>query len=492
MAGQLQFPPFTIDVQRRRLMREGEAVDLSPRLVEILAHLAGRPAELVSKDDLLDRFWPDVHVTENTLTRAIADIRKALGDVAGEPRYIQTVARRGYRFIASVDSAAPVAEPRDASGTNPFLDWVKGRVSLEALDASKLPEAIAAFERAVIATPDYAPAHAGLANACFLQFEQTRTSNVPERALLTRAIAHARKATELDAHLGEGWSTLGFLLSAAGEVEEARAVARHAAALEPTSWRHHFRLAIATWGEERLRAVDRTLALYPDFAPAHFLASMVFIARHAMTQAEQTAAKASAAQTATTGVEGVQFPSVGAHWLHGLLLLRRNAIGPAILSFVREIDESRESRVYGREFRLNAQVGAGFAHLAASDAAGAVEAFRAALELVPENGRALIGLHGALSHTVLAAEAAPLLDKAERAVVDLMRGGRPAEAAMIKAALECRRGNLDAAMTVLDALLEKAPPGQTGWNVVVDPALAPLWTHQGFERLMARLAARAS
>src|SRR5262245_42956068 len=250
-------------------MREGDDVPLSPHLVDILTFLARRAGEIVSKDTLLAAFWPDVHVTENTLTRAIADIRKALGDDPGEPRFIQTVARRGYRFVGSFDnsrdavpdvssSASPGGGDREPAldVADPFREWVRGQLSLETLDATKLPATIRAFQRAVAATPDYAPAHVGLANAFFLTYESTRAQNAPDREPLKQAVDCARRGCELDPALGEAWATLGFVLTAAGQGEEARAAARRAAALEPTSWRHHFRLGIASWGEERLRAVD--------------------------------------------------------------------------------------------------------------------------------------------------------------------------------------------------------------------------------------------
>ena len=74
--------------------------------------------------------------------------------------------------------------------------------------------------------PDYAPAHTGLASARFLEYEATRASNTPKRDLLKQALVHARRGCELDPTLGEAWATLGFVLTAAGQVEEARAVAR--------------------------------------------------------------------------------------------------------------------------------------------------------------------------------------------------------------------------------------------------------------------------
>ena len=86
----IRFGAFAIDPRTWLLTLDGRAVELSPRLVEILAHIVSRAGEIVTKDELLERFGPDVNVTENTLTRAIADIRKSIGDDAGAPRYLET------------------------------------------------------------------------------------------------------------------------------------------------------------------------------------------------------------------------------------------------------------------------------------------------------------------------------------------------------------------------------------------------------------------
>jgi tetratricopeptide (TPR) repeat protein len=262
--------------------------------------------------------------------------------------------------------------------------------------------------------------------------------------------------------------------------------------MEPTSWRHHFRLGIASWGEERLRAVDRTLSLFPGFAPARFLAAMVFIARQAFGPAAAAAALGAAAQSREAPSEASPSPAVGLHWLHGLLLLRGGHVGPAIIAFSQEIDQSHTGQIYAREFRANAQIAAGFAHLSVRDAAGAAEAFRAALETLPGNGRALIGLYLALKQTSFASEAAELLAKADHSAAVLAAGGRPWEAAIIAAAALVARGDIDAACNTLRRLLDEAPPGQAGWIIPVDPALASLRSAPGFEKVSAQLAARAA
>jgi DNA-binding winged helix-turn-helix (wHTH) protein len=481
----LRFDAFAIDLERHVLSHDGHDVTLSPHLVDILAHLASHAGELVTKDDLRERFWPDVNVTENTLTRAIADIRKALGERAADPRFIQTVARRGYRFVGA--RARPLV-----SGEDPLREFVRGRAALEALDATRLSEAVHAFEQAVAAMPDYAPAHTGLASGCLLQYEATRASNIPDRDPLLRAITHARRACDLDPSLGEAWATLGYVLVAAGQLEEARVVTRRAAALEPSSWRHQFRLSVATWGEERLRACDRTLSLLPDFAPARFAIAMVFTARQAFARALMAASAGATAQSRQPRHEAALFPAVGLHWLRGLLLLRERQVGLAIESFAREMDGLPDAQIYAGEFRVHAQIAAGFAHLAADDATGAIDAFRIALETAPRNGRALIGLYSALRRTSLSREAQLLQPQIEEAVTELVAGHRLVEASLVRAAAEVSRGEIDAACTTLERLLESAPPGHAGWQIPIDPALAPIRSHPTYPRIVALLAARAT
>ena len=111
MRSVLVFGPFRLDRRSYVLSRDGAMVRLSPKLAQVLACLADARGELVTRELLLDRFWPDVNVTDNTLTRAIADIRQALGDAPDAPAYIQTMARRGYRFVAPVAEADGPPEP---------------------------------------------------------------------------------------------------------------------------------------------------------------------------------------------------------------------------------------------------------------------------------------------------------------------------------------------------------------------------------------------
>ncbi|MCE4537579.1 helix-turn-helix transcriptional regulator [Pelomonas sp. P7] len=114
LAGPVAFGPFVLDHRQARLSRDGEAVALSGRPLEVLALLAARAGQLVDKDTVLDEVWGHRHVTESVLKVAVNALRAALGDDAKAPRYVETVPRRGYRFVAEVRPV--VAAPARPSG----------------------------------------------------------------------------------------------------------------------------------------------------------------------------------------------------------------------------------------------------------------------------------------------------------------------------------------------------------------------------------------
>src|SRR5262249_20922469 len=100
--------------------RDGAVVELPPKAIDLLLHLLDRPGVLFTKEELFQTIWPDVAVTDNALNQVISEIRHALGDSAAGPIYLQTVARRGYRFIAAVEAiaAGAAAEPASSAVTD--------------------------------------------------------------------------------------------------------------------------------------------------------------------------------------------------------------------------------------------------------------------------------------------------------------------------------------------------------------------------------------
>lgn len=97
-----EFGPFRLIVSERLLLREGEPVPLQHRAFDTLLLLIQNQGQLLSKDDLLKRVWPDVVVGENSLAQAVSALRKALGQQPHEHKFIETDPGRGYRFVARV------------------------------------------------------------------------------------------------------------------------------------------------------------------------------------------------------------------------------------------------------------------------------------------------------------------------------------------------------------------------------------------------------
>ena len=110
-----EFEGFRVEVASRRLCKaDSTPVELTARGFDVLLYLLQHPGEDVSKERLLEAAWPKLVVDENNLNQAITALRRALADRRDEPRYIMTVAGRGYRFVATVIAREAVDEPESA------------------------------------------------------------------------------------------------------------------------------------------------------------------------------------------------------------------------------------------------------------------------------------------------------------------------------------------------------------------------------------------
>ena len=112
----LFFPPFHLDTAEERLRRDAQVIFLRPKTFGLLRYLTEHPGQLVTKEELLSAVWSDAYVSEGVLTVCMTELRKALGDDAKTPQFIETVHRRGYRFIAPITTAAqpPVASSQNS------------------------------------------------------------------------------------------------------------------------------------------------------------------------------------------------------------------------------------------------------------------------------------------------------------------------------------------------------------------------------------------
>jgi DNA-binding winged helix-turn-helix (wHTH) protein/Flp pilus assembly protein TadD len=633
-----RFGPFLVDRTRYQVRRDDAVVTLTPKLLDLLLHLIDHAGALVTKEELLDALWPGANVTDNALAQAVSELREALGDEAGTPQFIKTVARRGYRFIAPVDridtapdpakravattsetsepsiavmdfqnvtadadsawlsagiaetvsgdlrtlgrfrvidrrrvmeairqtngslhdvathlgnrfavvgsyqrhgdriritarivdietgealadakvdgplaeifelqdrvveqfskelgiGAAPAARAggaRETASLEAYRAYTEAWLHLETLDLREIPRAIARFERAIEIDPRYAHALTGLASAQLAAYEATRSDTVPARPLLGAAITHARQAVALDATLAEAHAALAFVLVSAWQTSEAVQVARRAVALEPTNWRHHFRLGHAAWGDERIRAAAHALSLYPDFAFAHFQVAMVHVARGHLREAETVLRQGAAVQDRQIA-RGDRYPALGLHWLLALVRLADADVDEALQELDREEQRADPNRLYGREYRMNAVHARGTCLLRIGRHAGAIDCFERALTLYPDHAQSHIGL-------VVALRAAGARDRADSlaarvpAILTTLRETRPIEASLVESQMLTMDGEAEAAGAVLCRCLEAAPPGFAGWTIPVEPLLIQLHNTQAFMAALRCLAERA-
>jgi DNA-binding winged helix-turn-helix (wHTH) protein/Tfp pilus assembly protein PilF len=266
-----EFDQFRLDLVEKALWKDGAAVPLTPKAFDTLVILVERSGRLVEKDELMKQLWPDTFVEENSLSQNIYLVRKALGEESQGTRYIETVPRRGYRFVAPVkevssgDASAITPPPlRPLPPTRRFsrtllvtlapaivllavwLIWSAPRRSDTAFEAKSVaverkqltwrstenPEAYQAYARglffwnkrtedgfrrsieyfnqAIAKDPHYALAWAGLADT-YAVSGYLRYKFVPADVAYRRAEEAARKALEIDRTMAEAHTALSVV-----------------------------------------------------------------------------------------------------------------------------------------------------------------------------------------------------------------------------------------------------------------------------------------
>jgi len=629
------FGPFRADRTAYRVSKGATALDLTPKLLDLLFYLLERPATLVTKEQLLDAIWPDANVTDNALAQAVSELREALGDSASAPTYIRTVARRGYRFIAPVEleqapgpgpgrQVAPAIEsdraiavldftnvtgdtdvgwlsagiaetvssdlakleafrvvdrwrirqastasngsmhdigtalgvtliatgsfqrsgphlrisarivdlqsgeaiadakvdgliddvfalqdgivttlarelgipvaPRgrtghETSNLDAYRAYTEGWLKIETLNTELVGPAIRDFQDAILADSQFAQAFAGIANAEFVAYEMTRQSQEPDRDALAAGIEHAQHAIQLAPDLAEAHATLSFLLTSAARYDEAQAAARRAVAIDPESWRHQYRLGHATWGTARLRALERAVALYPQFAYAKLEMAMVHVARGQLDAAE-TLVRQGAAEQDQQRPSGNRFPGVGFHWLLGTLHAAQGRQEEAVTEFDRELDRVDRRRLYGPEYGVVALYWRGHVLLALDRVDEALAAFRLIDTHIDGHPRGALGEADALGRLGDEAGAATATRRARVQSEHFAATGRSSDAHLMRAIEAATAGDVAAAVGALEHILLQ-PLWATGWTIPLEPAFRPLYASPGFSQLLTRLAERA-
>ena len=118
-----EFGPFRLDAIERVLLREGKPVLVPPKDLETLLVLVESRGHIVEKNELLERVWPGTFVEEGNLAKHISNLRQLLGDGLNETTHIETIPRRGYRFVAPVNELEPVPAQ---TGNPRFVERCRG------------------------------------------------------------------------------------------------------------------------------------------------------------------------------------------------------------------------------------------------------------------------------------------------------------------------------------------------------------------------------
>lgn len=287
-----QIGGWRVDPATGEIARDGEVRRLEPRVMAVLVRLAGDPGRVVSKEELLEAVWPDTYVTDDAVWRCITELRQALGDRTREPRFIETLPRRGYRLVAPVERApareggvGAEAAPDALAGPLPgepragrVATWAAGLVlagvvvtlvvtgvprpaigpetaetppaaqsedgtstaTAEELyglgfgyyirhDRQDYERAIELFQRAIAVDPQFALAYAGLADASSMRC----AVNGATEACLDPARVAAARAVTLAPSLAEAHKAMGLVHQTAGRLDAARRSYRRALELRP-------------------------------------------------------------------------------------------------------------------------------------------------------------------------------------------------------------------------------------------------------------------
>jgi DNA-binding winged helix-turn-helix (wHTH) protein/Flp pilus assembly protein TadD len=311
-----EFGRFRLDVGEHKLVRfDGHGTGSLPeKAFRTLVELVRHRGSLVTHDDLLEAVWPGTVVEKNNVGKAVHAVRSFLGDTNGAPRFIETVPKHGYRFLAEVTAiGAGVPSSLDAvraaaravpARSEAYDLFIRGKVKSGSENVDDIDGAIAALESAVALDPLFAEAFAHLArayNTRAFKFSspaeakalQENAEVALEKALDLRpdlaeahfarglilwtktkgfpheqAILSFKKSLQLDAHADEAHHQLSMVYSHVGLLDAAREHVETAVALNPNNTMARFRLGVYTAWQCRFEDALAVLKTVPsDVSP---------------------------------------------------------------------------------------------------------------------------------------------------------------------------------------------------------------------------------
>jgi DNA-binding winged helix-turn-helix (wHTH) protein/Tfp pilus assembly protein PilF len=284
-----EFGDFLLDVGERKLVRRDGVTNgaLPEKAFQTLVHLVRHGGTLLTKEELLLAIWSDTIVEENNLGKAIHAIRRCLGERIGEQKYIETVPKHGYRFVAKVrrisdDTAHPptVHAADDAIGhpmRSPAYDlYLRGKVKAGSENREDTEAAIKVLEAAVAIDPNLAGAHAQLARA-YNTLAFKFSSETQAKVYHENAEVAILKSLALDPKLAEGHFARGLILwtkTKGFPHEQAIQSYKRSLELDPDDDETHHQLSMVYSHigllNEAQASVRRTLGINPNNTMARF------------------------------------------------------------------------------------------------------------------------------------------------------------------------------------------------------------------------------
>lgn len=272
-AAAYEFGPFRFEPRESRLLREGTPVPLPPQGIETLQALVEKGGCLVTKRELMDRVWPGRFVEENSLTKCVSALRAALGDQRAGPSYIETVAKRGYRFIAQVRPQDRGGEPsgsardlrrRSTRDVDAYRLYREARCHVLRYTSAAWRKSAIRYEAAIAQDPAYALAHADLAISSVLACVYYTSSET----VAQRAREAARQALAIDSGLAEAHLATALVrLFLDWNWQGAESSFHQALAFDPAqAWSHNYYgtfLCLMGRFREALPTLERAVELNP-------------------------------------------------------------------------------------------------------------------------------------------------------------------------------------------------------------------------------------
>jgi DNA-binding winged helix-turn-helix (wHTH) protein len=424
----LRFDEFDLDIDAGELRHRGRKVRLAPQPFRLLVMLAGSEGRVVDLESIRRQLWDSTFVDfEHGVNFCVSEIRRALRDRAGCPKYIETLPRRGYRFLADVhaggqNGAAPPPITDRRVGVADRL--TEGRRLLRAMGVGTLDQARKIFEEALRLDPDCAMAHCGLGATRAMRFISRC-----EPGDLDLAKFHLERATALDPELAEPYPWLCYVYIRRGELEKSLEFGRRGVLLLPYLVHAHYFLGTVCFAscelgtrkyQEAIEHLLQASRIEPRWLATWFILSSLCLMHGDYERAEKFVQQLFQNETAEGPV--LRFP--GAENLMGMISLRRGDMPQAREWFSRSMAKlSTLDHTYGEAMKAWCACGLGDVDLRRGNPAAALAHYRLAWQIAQESpailaqerhaARAQAGMAAAYAATGEEDHARHLLSQAE-------------------------------------------------------------------------------